>query len=144
MFRDRKKAIAMTLVLGVLLAMLAGVLLPAAAASPSRFRAVEAYVQAVHGSEGPADPSWAEYRYEFGEQTYIVRFEGSVESLREGDRVRLYANIRLPHVAMQKKPPGSDIDKLVLIILIPIGLLFAGAAVNCVLVFRKEKADANP
>ena len=144
MLNDKKKALAMTILLGVLLAALAGVMVPAALASPSRFKAVKARVEIVHESEGPADPSWVEYWYEFGVPTYIVRFEGPVNSLGEGDTVTLYANVRKPQTAMLEKPPGSNIELLVTITLASIGLLFVSTAVNCVIVFRKEKADANP
>jgi len=143
MSREKKKTLAMTIALGVLLAALAGALLPAAAASPARFKAVEASVKAVHEGEGPADPSWVEYWYEVGVPTYIVRFEEPVGSLRAGDTVTLYANIKRPETVRKDKPSVSGMEQLAWVTLIPVGLLFAGSLAKYILAFRKEKQHAD-
>ena len=146
MFMDRKKALAMTIVLGVLLAMLAGALLPAVAtqASMGVYKPVKARVHTLHESAGPTDPSWAEYRYTYGDLTYIVRFEEPVRFLREGRRVTLYANSKQPDHAMKDRPAGTNTMTLCWLVIAPVGLLFASTLINYLLIRRKEKKDANP
>ena len=139
LFQERKKALAMTIVLGVILAMLAAVLAPAAMAAPPRFKGVEARVREVYEGAGPEDPSLAEFIYEYKAQTYLVRFEIPAGSLREGGKTPLYVNVRQPDMVMREKPQGREIVTLVLITGVSVGALFAGALVNCILVFRKEK-----
>jgi len=133
----------MTAVLGALLAVLAAVLLPAAAAAPPRLKAVEAQVKVIHEGEGPADPSWVEYWYEYGVPTYIARFEGPAGSLREGDRVTLYIDKKQPETVRKEPHPGSYTDLLAWITLVPVGLLFAGNLALWILASGKEKRHAD-
>ena len=143
LFKDRKRALAMTIVLGVLLAALAGVLVPAAIAAPPRCKPVEARVREIHEGAGPADPAWVEYIYEYGPLTYFVRFEEPVDSLRLDHEITLYANSKHPEMVMKEKPPESNIVTLILIVGSSVGVLFASTLVNCIFVFRKEKQHAD-
>ena len=144
LFQERKKALAMAIVLGVALAVLAAVLVPAVIAAPPRFKTVEARVREVHEGTGPEDPSWVEYKYEYKALTYLVRFEGPTGSLREGGKAPLHINVRQPDMVLRERPQGSEIVALILIAGSSVGVLFVGALVNCIFVFRKEKANADP
>jgi len=145
LYKDRKKALAAAIALGLLLAALAGVLLPLMTTrAATDYKPVKARVNALHMGAGAGDPPWVEYRYMYGDLTYIVRFEEPARALREGSRVTLYANARQPDQATKNKPAGSDLGVLLWIAIAPLALLFISALVNCIMVYRKEKKDANP
>jgi len=146
LYRDKKKALMTTVVLGLLLAVMSAVLLPglASKANTSGFKSVKAQVFQVHEGAGDADPSWVEYRYSYKDQTYIARFEEPVRSRREGRTVILYANVKQPDQVVKNPPPGSNQTLLTWLVISPVALLFAVALTNCILVFRKEeKQDAD-
>jgi len=139
LYKDRKKALAMAIVLGVLLALL----VPAVITAPPRYVPVDGYVRDYRVNDDPDDPDWVEFAYEYGSLVYFVRFDESVGSLQGGDIVTLYANSKQPELVAKEKPYSSDVRTLLWFALAPIGLMFAGAVVSCVFAFRKEKQHAD-
>ena len=174
LFKDRKKALIMTIVMGLLLAVIAATLLPLAAKGlfrgdgGPRYKKVEAVItdfyadtEAVLESDEDSayygGESWIECGYTYKGRQYTLRIQQNV-SIYEykdeytqqtitptGQTKRLYVNTDNPNDALEYPPEKKSSTAMLPWLVISLpAFLFVITLVNYLSVLKKERKNANP
>jgi hypothetical protein len=146
LFKDKKKALAMTIVLGALLALLAAMFVPAIASgklkSPPKYELVEAVVLERHVRVAGEASSWTEYRFTCEGRERTARVDGPYGE--PGEMELIYVNPKnLNDIRVISPSKTTNMAMLPWLVISPVALLFAITLANYLSVSKKAKRDAN-
>ena len=146
LFKNKKQALAMTLVLGVLLFMITATMLPLAAKGlfkSVKYEQVEALVLDRHVRKFEGDSSWTEYRFTYGGREYTARADAPYGE--PGETEDIYVNVKdFSDVRYNTPPKTMNAALLPWLVIAPLALLFVITLLNYLSVSKKEKKHANP